>query len=509
MANGKFDPDKVLGSSIACLSREALCEFASKLCSAVKEDAGSGGYRGGVFPSNISVSENGVVGVGPAAAEAWEGEELQFIAPELYWNGRRSPASDVYSVGMVMYYAAADGKLPFEDECSDAQLRRMSGASFNAPRAAGRRLGEIISKATSFKAEDRYQSMDEMKTVLDSCMKNLFASGATTSEAVFGKSDDNLSDIERMMVDIMERGEINQEAPEAPATIPETPEEMLKPKAKPTPEEKKSDDVRVYIPSEQKKNAEQTAAQPKEDNTPVMEPIVFSGTRPTTVQYSKNLERERKIAEQVRKRRRRPVVFIGLLCAILIVAAIIFNAMTRDLKRADVVFGTPDPVNYAEVPTPVVIPTPNPAVVNTPEPTEKPVPEAPKEHTYKIFVEDVSWTEAQQRCLEIGGHLVTISNVDELRIVTDLAEGEGVTRVWVGCRRVDGEMAWVTDEEIMYYPWAKGEPSYVDYGDDVDEDYVLLWDHNGWCYNDSRDDPVRDYPEMYSGNLAYVCEIDG
>lgn len=509
MANGKFDPDKVLGGSIACLSREALCEFASKLCSAVKEDAGTGRYRGGVFPSNISINENGAVGIGPASAEAWEGEELQFIAPELYWNGRRSPASDVYSVGMVMYYAASGGKLPFEDECSDAQLRRMSGAAFIAPRAAGRRLGEIISKATSFKAEDRYQSMDEMKTVLDSCIRNLFVSGQTTSEAVFGKSDDNLSDLERMMVDIMERGEITQEAPEASDTMPETPEEMLKPKAKPAAEEQKTEDVRVYIPSEQKKNTEQPEARTGEEKGGAIEPIVFNGTRTSAVQYNKTLERERKIAEQVKKRRRRPAVFIGLLCAMLIVAAIIFNAMTRDLKKADVVFGTPDPVNYAEEPTPVVIPTPNPAVVNTPEPSEEPLPEAPKEHTYKIYVEDVSWTEAQQNCLAAGGHLVTISDVDELRIVTELAEEKGVTRIWVGCHRVDGEMKWVTGEEIMYYPWANGEPSYVDYGDDVDEDYVLLWDHNGWCYNDSRDDPVQDYPEMYSGNLAYVCEVDG
>ena len=68
MANVKFDRDKVLGNSIACLSRQALCEFASKLCSAIKEDAGSGGYRGGVYPSNISMSENGELAIGPASS---------------------------------------------------------------------------------------------------------------------------------------------------------------------------------------------------------------------------------------------------------------------------------------------------------------------------------------------------------------------------------------------------------------------------------------------------------
>lgn len=505
MANVKFDPDKVLGTSIACLTRQALCEFASKLCSAVKEDAGSGGYRGGIYPSNISISESGMLAIGPASPDNWQGEELQYVAPEIYWNGRRSPACDVYSVGMVMYFAASGGKLPFEDECSDAQLRRMSGAAINIPRAAGRRLGEIIAKAISFKAEDRYQSMDEFKTVLDSCIKNLFVAGATTSEAVFGKNDDDLSDLERMMIDIMEQGEINQEAPELPEHIPETPEQLLKPKPKTESHEQPAEDVRIYQPAEPKPAGEQSE---KAQEPTVIEPIIFSGTG-NEVQYSRNLERERKIAEQVRKRRRRPVVFIGILCALLIVAAIIFNAMTRELGKADVVFGTPDPAVITPSAAPIVIPTPNPEVVSSPEPSTEPEPQEPKEHTYKIFVEDVSWTVARQRCEELGGHLVTISDVDELAIVTRLAEEQGVTRVWVGCSRQDGEMVWVTGEDIRYYPWANGEPSYVDYGDDVDEDYVLLWDHNGWSYNDSRNDPVADYPEMYSGNLAYICEIDG
>lgn len=510
MANVKFDRDRVLGNSIACLSRQGLCEFASKLCSAIKEDAGSGGFRGGVYPSNISMNDKGELAIGPASSADWQGEELEYLAPELYWNGRRSPASDVYSVGMVMYFAASGGKLPFEDECSDAQLRRMSGAVIKAPRAAGRRLGEIITKAISFKAGDRYQSMDELKTVLDSCNNNLFAPGASTSETVFGKSDDDLSDIERMMVDIMERGEINQEAPEVQEIVPASPEEMLKPKSRTENRAAKEEDVRIYTPAEQKPD-EPEVIELHEEKNPLIEPIVFSGEQNGSVSYGKNLERERKIAEQVRKRRRRPIVFIGLLCAMLLVAAVIFNAMTRELNGPDSIIGTPTPAETDNPTMSIVVPTPDINVITTPEPTAEPEPEPEpvKEHTYTIYVEDVSWTVAKQRCEELGGHLVTISDVDELKIVTDLAEQYGVTRVWIGCRRVNGELEWVTGENIMYYPWGRGEPSYIDSGDNVDEDYLLLWNHNGWSYNDSRNDPVTDYPEMYSGNLAYVCEIDG
>ena len=30
-----------------------------------------------------------------------------------------------------------------------------------------------------------------------------------------------------------------------------------------------------------------------------------------------------------------------------------------------------------------------------------------------------------------------------------------------------------------------------------------------WVYNDSRNDPVSDYPGWYSGTIGFVCEFDG
>ena len=71
-------------------------------------------------------------------------------------------------------------------------------------------------------------------------------------------------------------------------------------------------------------------------------------------------------------------------------------------------------------------------------------------------------------------------------------------------------LSWLTDEAVSYYPWDEGEPSYQDGYDGTAEDYLLLWYHNGrWVYNDSRNDPVGDYPAAYSGRVGYVCEFDG
>ena len=107
-----------------------------------------------------------------------------------------------------------------------------------------------------------------------------------------------------------------------------------------------------------------------------------------------------------------------------------------------------------------------------------------------------------------SGHLVVISNEEELNTVITLAQQNGIEKVWVGCHRENNNLIWENNETVDFYAWGRGEPSFYDSGDRVAEDYLLLWHFNGaWVYNDSRNDPVRDYPAMYSGQIGYVCEI--
>ena len=36
----------------------------------------------------------------------------------------------------------------------------------------------------------------------------------------------------------------------------------------------------------------------------------------------------------------------------------------------------------------------------------------------------------------------------------------------------------------------------------------MLWYHNGWFYNDNRNDPAGDYPAIYGGAIGFVCEYE-
>ena len=574
--NTKVDPQQVLGDKITQFNRRELCTFGSKLCAQILEDAGPGNYRGGVFPENISLDAEGNIAIGPAKTGDWEGQEAEFIAPELFWHGQASPAADVYAVGMLLYYAVSGGTLPFAEQGPEkARAIRMSGESFKAPQSAGRRLGEIIAKAAAFKTADRYKSVGEIKAMLDSCADNPYLDGGPSSELLFNKDAEQLSDVERLMVSIIEKS--GQEDEPVPAAEPAPAEENAPDAEEPVPAdeaapeeepaaesdaEPKDEEPILVIPDEavpetagppvidipeaflptedaERAEAEALAEEPenpgeapeeeptkapeaapeerpapelpvvqlREEKNPELEPVVPKRPITPAVQYGKSMERERKIAEKVKRRRRRPVVFVMMLCALLIIAAITVNAINNDKEQAQ-----NPPAEASKTPEVVV----NPPEQLPTEESEAPVeseapaePEQPKEPSYQLFIEDVSWTEARDRCVEKGGHLVVISDEAELQKVIDLAKSYGVNMLWIGCHRVDGTLVWETDDQVSVYPWDAGEPSYMDSYDGVYEDYVMLWNNNGWVYNDSRNDPVADYPGAYSGKVAYVCEFEG
>lgn len=568
----KFDPQQALGDKITKFSRRELCAFGSKLCAQILEDVGPGNYRGGVYPENISRDEEGNIAIGPAKSGDWEGQEAEFIAPELFWHGQATPAADVYAVGMLLCYAVSGGTLPFAEQGPEkARAIRMSGESFKAPQSAGRRLGEIIAKATAFKTADRYKSVGEIRAMLDSCVENRYLDGAPSAELLFNKDEEQLSDVERLMVSIIEKsGQEDEPAPaeetvpaeESAAAVeePAAPEETAaaeEPAAEseaepaeeePVPETAEEAEPEIaeppvidipeaFLPSEETEQAEaeepaeesgeapeeEPAEEPavpeeepapelpvvqlREEKNPELEPVVPKRPITPAVQYGKSMERERKIAEKVKRRRRRPVVFVMMLCALLIIAAITVNAINNDKEQAQNPSTEPSQAPEVVVVPPEQLPSEE---SQAPAESEAPAePEQPKESTYQLFIEDVSWTGARDRCLEKGGHLVVISDDEELQKVIDLARSYGVNMLWIGCHRVDGTLVWETDDQVSIYPWGAGEPSYMDSYDGAYEDYVMLWNNNGWVYNDSRNDPVADYPGAYSGKIAYVCEFEG
>lgn len=228
--------------------------------------------------------------------------------------------------------------------------------------------------------------------------------------------------------------------------------------------------------------------------------------------YTKSRSRSK-----VRRRKKMVLPVIVIFCAIMAAGALVLSNVVKNLtgNRVDNV----DNIDAEMLASQGAKPTPNDGLqVPTPDPEEGDAQEPSivvmskdkaKGERYVFHVEDVSWTKAKELAEAAGGHLVTVSSPEELDEIVTLAMVNDCNFVWLGCHREDDKLIWENGEEIGFYQWGPGEPSKIDKGDNVNEDYLLLWKHNGqWEYNDSRNDPCEDYKDMYGGKIGYVVEFD-
>ena len=332
------------------------------------------------------------------------------------------------------------------------------------------------------------------------------------TEKVFHKSDSEMSDMERMMADIIRKGD-NEQA-EKEKAVPAEPVKSAAP-----------------VPPQRRRDVYSYAKAPEPESEPV--PVTAKATKKSAATKSKRRSTPKGV-----------MVLIVVLIVAAIAAAVLFfgnlisggsglidNAEPTTYFPDDMVIPSPEAgestgtVN-ADPATSIVILSDSPEPTAEPEEEEsatEPVAEAAAEpeetsvsnggHGVKTFYKaDVSWSQAREDCSLMGGHLVTISDAEELQEVTALAEANGVDKVWIGCHRENGALVWENGENIdidSLNAWGVSEPSYYDMGDNVAEDYILLWKYNGqWVFNDSRDDPVSDYPGMYRGTIGYILETD-
>lgn len=133
---------------------------------------------------------------------------------------------------------------------------------------------------------------------------------------------------------------------------------------------------------------------------------------------------------------------------------------------------------------------------------------------YEFIKGDLNWKEANTECMKRGGHLITITSEDELKIAADLAEAAGVKYVWIGgytsSRNRNAYGHWITGEVFNYQKWYPGEPSRDDL-DGTPEMYLMLWnvDSNGWTWNDQRDELFTpELAHIFKGKTGYICEYE-
>ena len=441
---------------------------------------------------------------------------------------------------------------------------RMSGKTVYAPAAAGTHLGDIIEKALRFKENERYRTPEELAVMLDYCEDNRLLKAKSGAEAIFRKDEEQLSDLEQMMLQIIEG---NEEAdPTETEQDDRDPDSAAEPVRKDTAESEQTEDelfAEAGLTRPEKKNHseedkvsladifgldEPDPRDPteldEEEEIRVYEPKGKQGIpilteekepelAPITVKKKKAGSGREKAEESEQKRR--PLLVVLMLLAVLVIAAVVANILINAFSDRN---GGRIPSGVSVV-TPSSEPTQDPTVsailseeqirrqqelaeqqalaeqqqaeIQAQQQEVQPtVDPATLPHTYEAIRADVGWLEAQQAAIERGGQLVTINSAEELQQVIDLATQAGFDRIWIGAHRVNGDIVWESGESVDFYQWDTGEPSYTDSGDGAVEDYVMLWNLNGkWVYNDSRENPLTNFYGMYGGRTGYVVEYVG
>jgi len=462
----EYDPDNTLAGGLYALTPREAIRLSIGLCEAVEQSVGTDRSYGSVWPGNITALD-GKLALGPATPVSisdMKPDALEFIAPEQFWNGSATPASDVYSIGLILYTALNGGSMPFFTPDSEhtpearayALQNRMKGSALPVPASAGRELWTVVEKATAFQAAERYATPGALKLALQSLPEGAAISAATPFLPL---TDAEAQSVHNYKVDkTFEKLE------------PEKPKKPQKSRREPEAVDETMD-------------AKEFRATPKKRGRWIL-----------------------------------PAVLIALI----VIAAVLLLRGCQDDGGGEFPVETaapeqtesPSPDQSIHPPVPDTTPVPA-ETEESPAPEETPAVEETPETTdshprYEVFLEDVTWEQAKQRCEEKGGHLATVKNEEQLAEIVSLVSARGASYVWLGAYRAEnGHWYYVTGELLDYTVWDVDEPSAQDV-DGTREDYLLMWyrkNQGVWKYNDMRNDPVAVAPS-YRGKLAYVCQYD-
>ena len=96
---------------------------------------------------------------------------------------------------------------------------------------------------------------------------------------------------------------------------------------------------------------------------------------------------------------------------------------------------------------------------------------------YKLFHEQLTWHEARDRCVKMGGHLAIVRGEEEMRFLTSLVSSTKLDSAWLGAtdEREEGHWVWVDGTEMRYEHWdARAAQPNNDDGGGQPEHFLLM-----------------------------------
>ena len=128
-------------------------------------------------------------------------------------------------------------------------------------------------------------------------------------------------------------------------------------------------------------------------------------------------------------------------------------------------------------------------------------------HRYLRVDQSITWEEAKTYCVNLGGHLATITSQEEQSAINGLLNDSAAKNgYWLGGIRSGDSFAWITGEQMNYTNWDSYQPD----NDNGVEDKVMLYSYNGskhGKWNDLSNEGELDVA-VADGTLGFICEWD-
>lgn len=175
MTETGYDPAAAITEKLKDMTPDEAVKMVRELCAQLGGDAE--GLHGNIWPDNVRLDWEGKAVLGETSEEPAnrrEAEQVEYLAPEFFWDNEGSAASDVYSLGLLLYAACSGGYLPFQPrgglltpkDRSGALRKRMKGEPILPPSGVTPELAAVIKKALAYEPEDRYISAAELLRAL-------------------------------------------------------------------------------------------------------------------------------------------------------------------------------------------------------------------------------------------------------------------------------------------------------------------------------------------------------
>lgn len=134
-------------------------------------------------------------------------------------------------------------------------------------------------------------------------------------------------------------------------------------------------------------------------------------------------------------------------------------------------------------------------------------------HKYEVFDEGLTWTEAEQKCEEKGGHLASITSENEQKQIEKLLVGKNKNGYWIGGIKNGDSWEWVNGDSWSYENWSPGQPdgyeedsNYVQMINNPDSNYIADAEQYAWQDIPNTGESGNRTEYFSADKTGYICE---